>query len=159
MKFKSRPYPVKLHMFGPFAPAGSMGEPKAKETDAQFSVNEDFLALGLERAAAVLHRGSKMTNFNDGLSSKAMLALHPTPEEQRALSATFPALISYFAIVQHTEGLENLLRKLIELPSLWSIVRHRGIQMSVTFGDRLPWPARPAIGTWRRPQWLIISHG
>jgi hypothetical protein len=145
MKFKSRPYPVKLRMFGPFAAAGSARQPKWKETDAQFSLNEDFLGLGLDQAAALLYRWSKVTNFNKGLTSKALRAMNPTPEEQRALCAIFPALISYFNIVEHTEGLEDLLRKLIELPSLWSIIRHRGVEMTLTFGDGvLPSPAVPA---------------
>jgi hypothetical protein len=147
MKFKSRPYPVKLRMFGPFA-AGAARQPKWKETDAQFSINEDFLSLGMDQGAALLHRWSKVTNFNKGLTSKAMLAMNPTPAEQRALCATFPALISYFEIVQHTEGLEDLLRKLIELPSLWSVIKHRGVEMAITFGDGvLPSPARPADWT------------
>jgi hypothetical protein len=145
MKFKSRPYPVKLRMFGPFAAAGSAKQPKWKETGAQFSVNEDFLALGLDQSAALLYRWSKVTNFNKGLTSKALRAMNPTPDEQRALCATFPALISYFEIVQHTEGLEDLLRKLIELPSLWSIIKHRGVEMTLTFADKvLPSPADPA---------------
>ena len=147
IKFKSKPYPVKLRMFGPYDVAGPAKQPKAKETAARFSVNEDFLALGLDQAAALLYRWSKVTNFNKGVSSKALLAMSPTLEEQRALSATFPALISYFEIVQHTEGLEDLLRKLIELPSLWSIIKHRGIEMSLGFNDKvLPSPADP--GSW-----------
>ena len=145
MKFKSKPYPVKLRMFGPYAVTGAAKQPKAKETDGRFSVNEDFLALGMDQAAGILYRWSQVTNFNKGLTSKAMLAMNPTPAEQRALSATFPALISYFEIVQHTEGLEDLLRKLIELPSLWSIIKHRGVQMGLTFGDDvLPSPANAA---------------
>lgn len=144
MKFKSKPYPVKLHMFGPFIAAGLTKQPKWKETDAKFSVNEDFLALGLDQPAALLHRWSKATNFNRGVTSKALLAMNPTPAEQRAFCAAFPALISYFEIVEHTEGLEDLLRKLIELPSLWSILKHRGIEMSITFDDAmLPSPANP----------------
>lgn len=108
-------------------------------------MNEDFLALGLDQAAALLHRWSKTTNFNRGMSSKALLAMNPTPAEQRALSATFPAIISYFEIVQHTEGLEDLLRKLIELPSLRSIIRHRGVEMKIAFDDDIaPSPANPA---------------
>jgi hypothetical protein len=145
MKFKSKPYPVKLRMLGPFAASGSAKQPKSNETTAQFSVNEDFLALGLDEPAAILYRWSKVTNFNKGLTSNAMLGMNPMPAEQRALSATFPALISYFDIVQHTEGLENLLRKLIELPSLWSIIKHRGVQMGLTFGEGvLPSPANAA---------------
>ena len=166
MKFKSKPYPVKLRMFGPFAVAPSARQPKWKETDAQFSVNEDFLALGLDQAAALLHRWSKVTNFNKGLTSKAMLAMNPTPEEQRALCAVFPALISYFEIVQHTEGLEDLLRKLIELPSLWSIIKHRGVEMTLGFGeDVLPSPANalewklgPSVSAYYFP-WLLRLNG
>jgi hypothetical protein len=166
IKFKSRPFPVKLRMFGPFAAAGLAKQPKANETDAQFSVNEDFLALGLDESAALLHRWSKVTNFNKGLTSKAMLAMNPTPAEQRTLSATFPALISYFEIVQHTEGLEDLLRKLIELPSLWSIIKHRGVQMNLTFGDGLlpspanaaDWNLKPSTPAYYFP-WLLRLNG
>jgi hypothetical protein len=141
MKFKSKPYPVKLRMFGPFA-VGSAKQPKSKETVAQFSVNEDFLALGMDQAAALLHRWSQSTNFDKAMTSKALKAMNPTAEEQRALGAVFPALISYFEIVQHTEGLEDLLRKLIELPSIWSIIKHRGVQMHIGF-DGVPSPANP----------------
>jgi hypothetical protein len=142
MKFKSKPYPVKLRMFGPFAADGVTKQPRAKDTQAQFSVNGDFLALGLDQAAALLHRWSKATNFDRTMTSKALLAMNPTTNEQRSLCATFPALISYFGIVQHTEGLEDLLRKLIDLPSLWSIIRHRGVQMALAF-DGVPSPAKP----------------
>lgn len=166
MKFKSKPYPVKLRMFGPFAAAGSAKQPKWKETDAQFSVNEDFLALGLDQSAALLHRWSQVTNFNKGLTSKAMLAMNPTPDEQRALCATFPALISYFEIVQHTEGLEDLLKKLINLPSLWSIIKHRGVEMTIRFDDDfLPSPAnatdwnlKPSAPAYYFP-WLLRLNG
>jgi hypothetical protein len=145
MKFKSRPYPVKLRMLGPFAAAGSARQPKSKETEAHFSLNEDYLGLGLDQAAALLYRWSTTTNFDKGVTSKALRAMNPTPAEQRALCAAFPALISYFNIVEHTEGLEGLLRKLIDMPSLWSIIRHRGMEMTITFGDSaLPSPADPA---------------
>ncbi|HMJ91634.1 MAG TPA: hypothetical protein VK530_17565, partial [Candidatus Acidoferrum sp.] len=143
IKFKSKPYPVKLRMFGPFVAAGPGSPPKSKETTAQFPVNEDFLALGMDQAAALLHRWSGMTNFNRAMTSKALRAMNPTVEEQRTLSAVFPALISYFNIVQHTEGLEDLLKKLIELPSLWSIIRHRGVEMNIGFNG-VPSPAEPA---------------
>jgi hypothetical protein len=164
IKFKSRPYPVQLRMFGPFAAAGATRQPKSKETTAQFSVNEDFLALGMDQAAALLYRWNKSTNFNKAMTSKALLAMNPTTNEQRALSAVFPALISYFEIVQHTEGLEDLLKKLIELPSLWSIIRHRGVEMTIGF-DGVPTPADPAIGNWEPSgpayyfPWLVRLNG
>jgi hypothetical protein len=106
-------------------------------------VNEDFLALGMDQAAALLHRWSKSTNFSKAMTSKALKAMNPTAEEQRTLSAVFPALISYFDIVQHTEGLEDLLKKLIEMPSIWSIIKNRGVQMYIGF-DGVPSPADPA---------------
>jgi len=141
-KFRSRPAPLTLRMFGPFVAIGST-RPK-QETDARFSVNEDFLALGLDKSAALLSRWSKATNFNKAVTSKALLAMNPTPAEQRAMAATFPALFSYFDIVQHTEGLEDLLRKLIELPSLWSVIKRRGVTMNLTFGnDFFPFAADP----------------
>lgn len=166
MKFKSTPFPVKLRMFGPFAAAGSTRQPKSKETDAKFSVNEDFLGLGLDEAAALLHRWGEATNFAGSVTSKALLAMNPTPAEQRAICGTFPALISYFEIFQHTEGLEELLRKLIELPSLWSTIKHRGVRMDLTFdGGVQPSPAIPA--EWNLEQsaaaffspWLVRLNG
>lgn len=166
MKFRSRPYPVRLRMAGPFATTGPVQQSKAELKVEQFSVNQDFLALGLDDAAAVLHRWSKITNFSGRVTSKAMVALKPNLEEQRALSATFPALISYFEIIQHTKGLEELLRKLVELPSLWSIVKHRGIHLNLTFHDKvLPWPAvaedwnlEPAARAHHFP-WLMQLNG
>lgn len=140
IQFKSRPYPVRLRMMGPFDAAVPARAPKWKETVAQFSVNEDFLALGMDQAAALLHQWSRSTNFTGAMNSKALKAMNPTPEEQRALCAVFPALISYFKIVEHTEGLEDLLRRLVDLPSIWSMIWNRGVKMNLTF-DGVPFPA------------------
>ena len=168
IKFRSKPYPVKLRMFGPYAVGGPAKQAKAKETVAQFSVNEDFLALGLDEPAALLYRWGQVTNFNlsKGLNSKALKAMNPTPAEQRTLGAVFPALVSYFEIVQHTEGLEDLLRKLIELPSVWSIIKHRGVQMNLTFGDGAPpspakatdWHLEPTASAHYFP-WMMRLNG
>jgi hypothetical protein len=165
MKFKSRPYPVKLRMLGPFI-VGATKQPKVKATAEEFSLNEDYLALGFGEAASLLHRWSRMTNFTKGVTSKALRTMNPTLAEQRAICGTFPALISYFEIVEHTEGLEDLLRKLIELPSLWSIIKHRGVTMTITFSDSVfPSPADP--GNWNREPsapafyfpWVIQLNG
>ena len=161
MKFESKPVPVKLRMLGPYA-AGVARPPKAEDRTEKFFLNEGFLALGLDQAAAVLHRWGQTTNFDEAATSEAMLAMKPTEAEQRALCATFPALFSYFHIVQHTEGLEDLLRKLIELPSLWSIIRHGGVKADFSFGNgATPFPAKaedwnlsPATPVYHFP-WLL----
>ncbi len=145
MEFVSRPTPVKLRMFGPFAVAGSAKQPKSEEKEARFTLNEDFLGLGLDQTAALMYRWSQTTNFDQAVTSKTLVAMKPTPAEQRALCATFPALMSYFNIVQRTEGLEDLLRKLIESPSLWSLIRHGGVHVDLSFGNGLASaPADPA---------------
>jgi hypothetical protein len=144
-------------MLGPFAVAGQARPPKAEDKHEKFSLNEGFLALGLDQAAALLHRWGQTTNFDKAATSEALLAMNPTEAEQRALAATFPALFSYFSIVQHTEGLEDLLRKLIELPSLWSIIRHRGVKADFSFGNgAMPSPASPA--DWNLPAATPVYH-
>jgi hypothetical protein len=157
MKFRSMPRPAKLRMFGPFAAAGFTKSPKAEDRTEKFLLNEGFLALGLEQAAALLHRWGQTTNFDKAATSEAMLAMKPTETEQRALCATYPALFSYFNIVQHTEGLESLLRKLIELPSLWSMIRHRGVRADFSFGNGVaPFPVDPA--DWNLPPDEPVFH-
>jgi hypothetical protein len=157
MKFKSQPVPVKLHMLGPFAAAGFSRPAKPEDRTEKFLLNEGFLALGLDQAAALLHRWCQTTNFDKAATSEALLAMNPTEAEQRALCATFPALFSYFNIVQHTEGLESLLRKLIELPSLWSIIRHGGVKADFSFGNGAsPSLANPA--DWNLPPSETVYH-
>ncbi|MGC3958234.1 MAG: HAD family hydrolase [Verrucomicrobiota bacterium] len=142
IQFKSRIVPMQLQMFGPFDPIDTNKPAKVNVTKSEFAVTEDFLALGLDQPAALLHRWGQTTNFSGPVTSKALLALNPTPDEQRAICATFPALMSYFNIVQHNDGLEDLLYKLIETPSLWSLIKHRGVDVNISFGnDNLPLPA------------------
>jgi hypothetical protein len=157
MKFKSQPVPVKLRMLGPFGAAGFTKPPKPEDRIEKFLLNEGFLALGLDQAAALLHRWCQTTNFDKAATSEALLAMKPTEAEQRSLCATFPALFSYFNIVQHTEGLESLLRKLIELPSLWSIIRHGGVKADFSFGNGVsPSPANPS--DWNLPASELSYH-
>jgi len=157
MKFQSQPVPVTLRMLGPFAAAGFTKPLKAEDQTERFFLNEGFLALGLDQAAALLHRWGQTTNFDKAATSESLLAMNPTEAEQRAIAATFPALFSYFTIMQHTEGLESLFRKLVDLPSLWSIIRHAGIRADFSFGNGVsPSPANPA--NWNLPAATSIYH-
>jgi len=135
-KFKSVPVAAELRLLGPFALG--VKSPKAVESDAQFSLNQDFLGLGLDQAAALLARWSDVTNFPGAITSKEIKSMNPTPAEQRALCGVFPALFSYADIVQHTDGLNDLFFKLVELPSVWSMVRNVGVKMDFSFGNGEP---------------------
>lgn len=167
MKFISKPHPVKLRMFGPFTAEGRR-PPKVQATSAQCFVDEDFLGLGLDRPAALLHRWNQATKLHitNGMNSKALLAMNPTLAEQRALAGMYPALNSYFEVVQRTPALQDLLRRLVDFPSLWSIIKHRGVTVNLTFGDHgLPFPAsladwnvRSSAAAWYFP-WLIRLNG
>jgi hypothetical protein len=134
MSFESMPVPARLRMLGPFSVSGA-SKLKPQRKDTSFSLNESFLAVGLDQAAVVILRRTKETNS----IAKAKLTL----AEKRALTGAVPALMSYFDIVQHTEGLEDLLIKLIKTPSLWSIVRHHGVNVSLFFGKEA-YAANPA---------------
>jgi hypothetical protein len=166
MKFESRPVPAKLQMHGPFAVAGWKKPPGAEVARARFSMNEDFLALGMDQAAAAMFRWSKTVDFSKAVTSKELLAVKPTPAEQRAVCGTFPALISYFEIVRHTEGLQGLLYKLVDMPSIWSMIKHRGVDVNFTFGNGIaPSVADPT--DWNLPvsapayyfPWLVLLNG
>ncbi len=164
LKFESRPYPVKLRLVGPFAESGVTKVPKRNDSAAQFTMNEDFLALGMDGAARLLHGWSQRTNFDRTINSTTLLAMEPTAAEQRTVSGVIPAMFSYFEIVQHTDGLEDLFRALIHLPSLWSIVWRRGVEMTLTF-DGVPAPLAP--GDWEPTPvapayyfpWLVQLNG
>ena len=148
-KFESLPVPARLRLLGPFA--GAAAKPsRPVETDARFTLNQDFLGLGLEQSAALLARWSQTTNFDQPVTSKALLALKPTPAEERAVCATFPALFSYADIVQHTEGLDELFFKLVETPSLWSLIRRRGLDVDISFGNGEP-PRLANPADWNLP--------
>ncbi len=138
MKFESTRVAAKLRLLGPFAVTNMARPPKATETDAHFFLNQGFLGLGLDQSAALMARWSQTTNFAQAVTSKAIKAMNPTPAEQRAICATFPALFSYADIVQHTEGLEALFFKLVELPSVWSLVRNLGVKTDFSFGNGQP---------------------
>jgi hypothetical protein len=129
IKFQSKRVPAKLRLIGPFVASGAAKQPKVEDTHAEFSLNEGF----------------------DGeITSKALLPMKPTAAEQRAMCGTFPALFSYVDIVQHTEGLEGLFFKLVEMPSVWSMIRHVGVTANLSFGNKaLPSPANPA--DWNLP--------
>lgn len=169
ISFESKPVPATLRMLGPFPMTGSSKQLKARVLNEQFSLNESFLGLGLEQAAAVVYLRNKTTHASQAASLTNSLApagntshvdntnASPklTPDQKRSISGAVPALMSYFEIVQHTEGLDDLLLKLVKLPSVWSIVRHVGVTPSFGFGKKA-YPANPT--DWNLPPTVPVYY-
>jgi hypothetical protein len=79
-------------------------------------------------------RGSwtvKHTPFSDAEVAKgreAATKLQLTADEEHALMGAIPALLSYFEVTQNTPGLSDIFFDIVDLPSVWSLVRHAGIK-------------------------------
>jgi hypothetical protein len=142
----------RIRSIGPYVDSASIwGSPVPKDKSAALSVNEGFVGLGMDKGAAAIYRlhlarqRMEITNFNFIVSEKPFEAervnrdrkfaarLQITPEEERALAGWYPAIYSYFDSVGQTPNLDTIMLKVIHLPSLWSIVKHAGIQANFNF--------------------------
>jgi hypothetical protein len=145
-EFRSTPVSVSLRTLGPYDASERKRKVKAKDTVAKLSVDQGYLAVGLDKAArAVMRLGTRKPKIGYAFAARPFgdkeiaetrkrtnnVAL--TIEEERALAGTGPALESYFTIVQETEGLSDILYKLVDLPSMWSIARHKGVVVNFRF--------------------------
>jgi hypothetical protein len=146
MEFESTRVPVTLRTLGPYEISDRKRKLKPADKTAQLKLNEGYLALGLDKAAAAVMRLQNR-------KPKGIISFAPRPfsdkeiaetrkqtnsvrllaEEERALAGSAPALESYFNIVQRTEGLSDILFKLIDLPSMWSIARNKGVTVNFRF--------------------------
>lgn len=153
MSFPSKPVPATLRMLGPFAVSNS-AKLKSRDQSDKFNLNETFLGLGLQRAAEVMWKHNQQTN-SAAPPRRRMEDMKLTPQEQEAVAGSIPALMSYFDIVQNTDGLENLLMKLIKLPSVWSMVRHLGVT-AVLYSENDARPANPA--DWDLPPHAAVYY-
>jgi hypothetical protein len=143
-EFSNSPATFRIRAIGPYVDTASFwGQPVPKDKYAQTDVNSDSLGIGMDKAAAAIHRiylGDKgATNFDVWASDKPpsdsraaknkkiAAALKITPQEERALAGWYPALWSYFNTVGETPNLESILYKVVSLPSMWSIVKHAGV--------------------------------
>jgi hypothetical protein len=157
MEFHSVPVPVTLRTFGPFDASPRQRALKRQDKAADFSLDQGFLALGLDNAAVALLRlrqskvkgsfGFSNKRFSDAEIAKTRHVTRPvqlTGAEERALAGAAPALLSYFNVVQRTEGLSDILFELIDLPSMWSLLRgvntnFRFINENLQPGDDTAW--------------------
>lgn len=170
-KFEFPNVPVAFHIrtIGPYVNYPSIwGAPVPRDNSGHASVNGTFLALGLDQGMAALYRlnplmqKSGATNFDLQIAEKPpsdttakenqkfATLLHVTPQEKTALAAGEPALISYFQAVGETPDLGEIMWKVISFPSVWSIVKHRGITASLDFDVHRIGPATLPPG-WKLP--------
>jgi hypothetical protein len=138
LEFPSAPAFVALRTVGPFV-EGETGK-KPKDVTTRFVLDQGFLGLGLEQAAAAILRMGKSgvkgpfmsgtEPFGDEVMGKCRQAdqtWHITPAEERAVAGTMPALLSYFKTAQEAPELMNIMVKALDRPSVWSLLWHVGI--------------------------------
>jgi hypothetical protein len=159
-----------LRTIGPFLNPENRGKPpKVRDVQARFALNEGFLSLGLDDAAAAVARlkdqkergsisiGPKPFSPEEAEKSKAQAnRLQLSVPEQRALAGAIPGLMSYFELVQHTEGLRDIMFRIIDLPSVWSMIWHGGVRAGMFFE-----PANLTQGDprdWRIPDSPRVFH-
>jgi hypothetical protein len=143
-EYASAPVPVRLQTLGPFTASGPK-KSKPQSYDMRFALDKGFLGIGLEQAATAVSRlkeakakGSlwfRNTPLSDAeieRNRKSLGNIRLSAEEERALGGSCPALMSYLNIVQHTEHLKAILFQLVDLPSVWSMVRHGGVNANLS---------------------------
>jgi hypothetical protein len=144
-EFASSPAFVNLRSIGPFTGPVNDGKPPVlQDRAARFTVNQGVLGIGLDRSAAALYRmvqtGTRGgfqfrdTPFGNAETRESRIlaqTVHLTSDEERSLSGMIPVLLSYFNIVQKTEGLNDVFLRIGNMPSVWSVVWNVGVQASM----------------------------
>lgn len=150
VEFESARVPVTLRTLGPFEASERKRKLRAADKTAQVTLRDGYLGLGLDNAAKAVLR-VRETKIKGGFAfaphpfSEAEIAkarkltniVHLTAAEERALAGAGPALESFFSIVQNTEGLSDILFKLVDLPSMWSIARNKGVTVNFRFKNEI----------------------
>lgn len=178
-EFASSPAFVSLRSIGPFRER-RLGEkpPLLQDRVTRFTVDQGILGIGLDRAAAALHRmvltGTRGgfqfrdTPFNkaESLESRALAhAVHLTSDEERALSGMIPALLSCSDIARQTGGLNDVFLKIMNMPSVWSVLWNMGVQTSmevqsdrVASADPAKWGLPPHTPVYYFPMLLDMNN-
>ena len=136
----------------------------AQDKTTRFALDKGLLGLGLNQAAAASYRVHQLAkevkskgyfSFGSGPFSAAQVnegrkmaaAFHITPGEERAWTGACPALISYLTIVQQTPSLSQILLKVLQLPSIWSLLQNVGVK-DVNIGLQPEYIAPTNAATW-----------
>ncbi len=147
LEYTNEPAIVRLRTVGPFTAHDPKKKgPKVEDKTERFTLDEGFLSLGLDQAIAAMIRMHGTSNhgnmwFGSQPPSKEVVAkqtkllesVQLTDTEERAIGGSIPALLSYFGMVQHVEALQDIMLKVVDLPSIWSILWKRGVTANLLF--------------------------
>lgn len=143
---------LNLRTLGPFQTVG--GRPKkgkSQDLNVDAIINEGFLELGLDRAADAIERTirtwaarphfsfspSPPTASERAKGKELAAKVGLLPEEERALCAAGPALMSYLTLTQNSPGLQEIYYALMDWGSIWSVVSNGGVRdVNLTFQSR-----------------------
>jgi hypothetical protein len=171
-EFAGSPASLRVRTIGPFAePKAKRSQPACNDKSALVAVNKDFLSLGFDQGAAAVMRWGRRgrqkggTNFMDSFSFAGQpfdspridrgrqLAdqLQVTPEEERSVVGWIPALGCYFSTAGQTPNLKNIMLKVLNMPSLWSFVRNRGVKVLIAI-------AHDDVSQFSPAGWGLPSH-
>ncbi len=185
-EFDRVPASIRVRLLGPFAEADSHrgASPKWGDQSTRVAISQSFLRVGLdEGAAAVIRwvqaaRVQQATNFmeafefdpkpfsSDRTNHDAQLARQwqVTPAEERAVTGWDPAMDAYFTTVGKTPHLQDMLLKVISLPSAWSVVKNLGVKVEFNFAEEavqqltnLDWSLPTNAPTFSLPSHLVIN--
>jgi hypothetical protein len=133
--FNSRPAALALRMFGPFVEADPAAAGDVPEKNARLVVQEEFLRFGFARFSELVlgFRETQKTfpyhiagvRFPADLIAREKplaLAAGLTRDDEEVIAEINPALNQFLAIAEHTPGLRELAFKVMDLPSLWSLL-------------------------------------
>lgn len=177
--YASSPALVRLRTVGPFIDGRPNESAKSEDHSVCFALDKGLLGLGLDLAASTICR-AEQTKAKDGFfwfgssapkaaevvkARETAAALHLTTDEERALGGMFPALFSYAQVIEHTQGLQELMMKVIAKPSIWSVVGHLGVTAVLTVDSRhvgamdlsqWGWPGSPSA--YRLPMLFELNN-
>jgi hypothetical protein len=177
-EFASSPAFVSLRSIGPFTEPGlDTKSPALQDMAARFAVNQGILGIGLDRAAAALHRTVQIGTqggfqFREKPFSPAetkesrILAqkVHLTSDEERSLSGVVPAMLSYSDFVQQTKDLNDVVLRIVNMPSIWSVIWNGGVQPNwevqsdrVELADAATWGLPPHTPVYYFPMLLKLN--
>jgi hypothetical protein len=156
---------IAIRVLGPFSESLN-GSKKAKDRWSGALVNETYLELGLDRACALMMRLEKLArtmegkmpeNFGIGFGTRpfpveqrdanraVMDQLGITEEDERALMGSFPAMVSFFHVILQTQGLDEILRSVVDIS--WVSLIKSGGNLVPNFQYLNPFTELPA-GEW-----------
>jgi hypothetical protein len=143
VEFDRSKLPALVRLIGPFTEkTGKV--PRIEDERSRTQLAPGFLSIGLDQAAATTYRLHR-DHFRGRLSARTRPFTEQekaaaekdrggaplTLAEQRALVGSYLALQSYTEIVQETPGLDGILYRVVKPPSIWSVVWHLGVKITI----------------------------